>query len=256
MFNVTFNIFLEMSAASEASHQSSAVSSNDNSNSKPPEIDFTKLPARKLLKERDLPKKRKPWKEVELPVDALLLTVQKCEFLSCVSYLNPGFFRSYSKILGDVYFGEIGIGNTTKVALKRCPMGSGETCSSGIVLPHAVEQLNPKAVICVGICGGLNEKELKLGDVAVLTKLKTFASVNVTDSRTLLEVPLERNFLQLLTSSADGWNPPLSDKKVAVNVKNGVFLTGRGEVDDKKRPADLTAQFPDALAIEKEAEGN
>ena len=245
-----------MSADSEASDQSSAVSSNDNSNSKPPEIDITKLPATKLLKERDLPGRRKPWNQVKLPVDALLLTVQKCEFLSCVSYLNPGFFRSCCKILGDVYFGEIGIGNTTKVALKRCPMGAGEPGSSGILLQYAVEQLNPKAVICVGICGGLNETELKLGDVAVLTKLKTFASVNVTERRTLFEVPLERNFLQLLTSSAHGWHPPLTDKKVAVNVKNGVFLTGRGEVYDKKRHADLTEQFPDALAIEKEAEGS
>lgn len=108
----------------------------------------------------------------------------------------------------------------------------------------------------MGICGGLNEKELKLGDVAVLTKLKTFASVNKTESITLFEVPLERDFLQLLTSSADGWNPPLTDKEVTVNVKNGVFLTDRGRVDDKKRPADLTEQFPDALAMEKEAEGN
>lgn len=245
-----------MSADSQACDQSNTVSSNDNSNSKTPEIDFTKLPAGKLLKLRDLPKKRKPWREVELPVDALLLTVQECEFLSCVSYLNPGFFRSYRRKLGEIYFGEIGDGNTTKVALKRCPTSSGEPGGSGIVLADAVEQLNPKAVICVGICGGLNEKELKLGDVAVLTKLKTFASVNNTESITLFEVPLERDFLQLLTSSADGWNPPLTDKKVAVNVKNGVFLTGRGRVDDKKRPADLTEQFPDALAIEKEAEGN
>ena len=245
-----------MSADSQTCDQSNTVSSNDNSNSKPPEIDFTKLPARKLLEERDLPKKRKPWKELELQVDALLLTVQKCEFLSCVSYLNPGFFRSYRKNLGDVYFGEIGIGNTTKVALKRCPMGSGGPGSSGTVVQNAVGVLRPKAVIFVGLCGGLNEKELKLGDVVVSTKLRTFASVNVTEYRTLFEVPVERDFLQLSTSSADGWVPPLTDKKVAVNVKNGMFLTCKGEVDDKKRPVDLTKQFPDALAIEKEAEGN
>ena len=75
------------------------------SRSNPPGIDFTKLPAGKLLEKRDLPKKRKPWEEVKLPVDALLLTVKDCEFLSCVSYLNSGFFRSNHITLGDVYFG-------------------------------------------------------------------------------------------------------------------------------------------------------
>ena len=32
---------------------------------------------------RDLPNKSKPWSDVQLPVDILLLTVEDCEFLAC-----------------------------------------------------------------------------------------------------------------------------------------------------------------------------
>ena len=75
---------------------------SDTENRDPPDIDLTKLPAQGLLKTRDLPgpQDAKPWKEVliVLPVDILLLTVRDCEFLSCVSHLNEGYFRSSENV--------------------------------------------------------------------------------------------------------------------------------------------------------------
>ena len=89
---------------------------SDTGNCNPPEIDVTKLPARRLLKTRELPgaKDAKRWEEVlkELPVDILLLTVKDCEFLSCVSNLNPGYIRSSRDNLGTVYFGLMGTDST------------------------------------------------------------------------------------------------------------------------------------------------
>ena len=85
-----------------------------------PEIDETKLPAGRLLKTRDLPSNVKPWEEaLLLPVDILLLTVEDCEFLSCVSHLNPGYIRSSHDNLGTVYFGLMGTGPTLKIAVMK-----------------------------------------------------------------------------------------------------------------------------------------
>ena len=101
---------------------------SDTENCNPPEIDATKLPARGLLKTSDLPRPKdaKLWEEVlkELPVDILLLTVEVWEFLSCVSHLNPGYFRSSHDNLGAVYFGQMGTGPTfLKIAVMICLSG-------------------------------------------------------------------------------------------------------------------------------------
>ena len=251
-----------MSANSEASYQSNAISGNNNSNSTPPEINFAQLPAKKLLKERDLPKPKdsKPWEEVDLPVDILLLTsVNEWEFSSCVSYFNPGFFRSYHKTHGYVYFGEIGDENTTKVALIKCQKGSSGPGASTVTVRNAIPLLKPKAVICVGACGGLNESKLKLGDVVVSSKLGTYNPAKVKESGTDVrgvEVFVNRDLLYLLNTAANGWEPPLTatDERVPM-VHNGEFLSGPEVVNSKKRRAQLTKKFSDALAIEMEAEG-
>ena len=251
-----------MSAYSEASYQSNAISGNNNSNSTPPEIDFAQLPAKKLLEEWDLPqpKDSKPWEQVDLPVDILLLTsVNKWEFSSCVSYFNPGFFRSYHITPGFVYFGEIGDKNTTKIALIKCQKGSSGPGASTVTVKNAIPLLKPKAVICVGACGGLNESKLKLGDVVVSSKLGTYHPAKVSESGTDergVEVFLNRDLLQFLNNAAHGWKPPLTPTNQRVpKVHSGEFLSGPEVVNSKKRRAELTKKFSDALAIEMEAEG-
>ena len=67
----------------------------------PPELQFTV----KNVSDLKVPSKR--WKEVELPIHILLLTVDKYGFLCCFHYLR-GAFRSFILVLGYVYFGEIG----------------------------------------------------------------------------------------------------------------------------------------------------
>ena len=100
---------------------------SDTENRDPPDINLTKLPAQGLLKTRDLPgpQDAKPWKEVliVLPVDILLLTVRDCQFLSCVSHLNEGYFRSSHDKLGTVYFGRMGTGPTLKIVVMKCYSG-------------------------------------------------------------------------------------------------------------------------------------
>ena len=226
----------------------------------PPEVDDTKLPAGKLLKTRDLPRPKDsiPWHKVGLPVDALLLTVKECEFLSCISFLNPGFYKSHHKDLGFVYFGKIGEGNTTmKIALARCEMGPN---GSTLAVKNTVTILKPKAVFCVGFCGGLSN-EVKLGDVVISSKLRTYSSIKVAANGIIedrgISVPLNQHLGKLILNADAGWKPPLKDEvedEVDV-ITNGVLLSGPEVVDNEDRRADLIRRFPDATAIEMEGEG-
>ena len=227
----------------------------------PAEIDETKLPAQRLLKRGDLPgpKDSKPWEEVqiELPVDILLLTVKDCEFLSCVSHLNPGYIRSSHDKLGPVYFGLMGTGPTLKIALMKCYPGPLAPGGPLTTVTKGVEVLRPKAVFCVGFCGGLGEK-VSLGDVAILAKLRTYASVKVTDGGIQergLAVPLERNLLRLIKHADDGWKAPLRGSWEVKVWKDGVYLSGPEKVESEERREELVKRFPDAIAIEMEGQG-
>ena len=234
---------------------------SDTGNCNPPEIDVTKLPARRLLKTRELPgaKDAKRWEEVlkELPVNILLLTVQNCEFLSCVSHLNPGYICSFHKNLGLVYFGLMGTGPTLKIALMKSSAGSLTPGGLFQTVINGVEVLRPKAVLCVGFCGGLGE-EVSLGDVAILARLSTYSPITITDSGIEeggFAVPLKRNLLSRIKNAVDGWKAPLSDCGEVKVWKDGVYLSGPDNVKSEKRREELVKRFPDAIAIEMEGQG-
>ena len=235
----------------------------DTGNCNPPEIDATKLPARRLLKTRDLPgpKDAKLWNEVlltVLPIDILLLTVEDWEFLSCVSHLNPGYFRSSHGNLGTVYFGQMGTGPTfLTIAVMKCHSGPLTPGGALITVTNGVKELRPKAVFCVGFCAGLDQK-VSLGDVAILAKLRTYSSVKVTDSGIQergIAVPLERNLLSLIKNADDGWKAPLKGSWEVKVWKDGVYLSGPEKVESKERREELVKRFPDAIAVEMEGQG-
>ena len=234
--------------------------SSDTQNCGPPEIDYAKLPARCLLKTRDLPgpTDAKLWNEVLLTVHILLLTVEDWEFLSCVSHLNPGYFRSSHDNLGTVYFGQMGTGPTfLNIAVMKCHSGSLTPGGALITVKNGVEVLRPKAVFCVGFCGRLGEK-VRLGDVAILAKLRTYSSVKVTDSGIQergVAVPLERNLLSVVKNADDGWKAPLRDCGEVKVWKDGVYLSGPEKVESEERRDELVKRFPDAIAIEMEGQG-
>ena len=195
-------------------------------------------------KMRNLSKMSKPWSDVQLPVDILLLTVEDCEFLACYAYLhNP--IKSYHNNLGYVYFGTIGESGeeALKVALMRCCKGSSGPGGSQSVVKNAVISLRPKAVFTVGHCRGLNPQDTKLGDVVVSSKL-------TTDYCT---TPVRKNIGKLILFSSEGWNPPLKDppstaeEEVKVHSDSEIFIGINDPVDAKKRRMN---------AAEKEGEGN
>ena len=172
-----------------------------------------------LPKKSDLSNTFKPWNEVHLPIDILLLTVKDCEFLASYAYLRNAI-KSYHVNLGYVYFGDMGESGDVplKVALITCSEGSSAPHGSLVTVKNAVVELRPKAVFSVGTCVGLNPEVTKLGDVVVSSKLTTES----------LKTPVGRGFLHLIRHADHGWIPPLKsqeDHKVQVCC-DGDILSG------------------------------
>ena len=214
-----------------------------------------------LLKTEELPDRTVHWTSVQLPIDILLFTVKECELLSCLSHLNPDFFKSHYKSLGYVYFGDMGKDEMKlKIAVIQCNKGSTGPKGSVVVVPNAVKILGPKAVFSVGFCGSLNHKKVKLGDVVVSARLITYASIKITESdirQRGVDVPLKTQLAVLIRSAGYYWEEPLKDsRKLEVKVhRDGVFLSGPEVVDNSERREELIRRFPEAIAIEMEGEG-
>jgi len=134
------------------------------------------------------------------------------------------------------------------------------TKGSAVVVSKAVQILGPKAVFCVGFCGGLNNRKVKLGDVVISEKLITYAPSTVTDNGVVergVRVPSKTYLADLIKTAGHGWEAPLKDpRNLEVKVhRDGVFLSGPEVVDSKERRDQLIKRFPDAIAIEMEGEG-
>ena len=200
-----------------------------------------------LPKKSDLPNTLKPWDEIHLPIDILLLTVKDCEFLASYAYLRNSF-KSYHKNLGYVYFGNMGENGDVplKVALMTCSERSSAPDGPLVTVKNAVLELRPKAVFYVGCCGGLNPEvtKLQLGDVVVPSKLTTET----------IKTPVGRDILRLVRHADHGWNPPLrnpDDRRVQVCC-DGEILSGINPLSAKQQNV---SHFTEATAIAFGGEG-
>lgn len=230
--------------------------SETSSPSHPPEVTINMAKLEDLPKPDDSP----PWDDDKLPIDIMLLTASQCEFLACISVLKPGYYKSHHPVLGYVHFGEMGKDrpDNLKIALMKCQKGSTGPGGAASVVKDAVAVLKPKAVFCVGFCGGL--KKVKLGDVVLLRKLITYAMSKSTESgieeRGNRVLP-KRRLQKLILSAGEGWKAPLRDgNDLKVNVlQDGVFLSGPEVVNNRERREELMGRFSEANAIEMEGEG-
>lgn len=222
---------------------------------KPPELDADL----DLLMPEQLPSQSKPWPEHELPVDVLLLTGESCELLSCVSHFNKGsIYKSYKMEIGHVFFGKIGQQNELmKIAVMESYVQATDT---SLTVLEAVKELGPKAIFCVGFCGGLDDKKVNLGDIVISKMVRTYTSVSVMEEGIMdrnIGVPVPFEIGGILKRADDHWIPPLKNplELDLIRHKEGVFLSGPEKVNNKKRRDELVKHFPDAIAIERQGEG-
>ena len=200
-------------------------------------------------------------KEPQLPVEIVLLTVEKYEFLACYQQLKDPY-RWWFDDLGYVYFEDVDQNqeDRVKVALLQCERGSVGPGSALITAKNAVTVLKPKAIISVGICSSLcSPEKTQLGDVVVSAKVSTYASKVVTNNQeqsTGMRSYVSKRFLNLIKNCADGWQAPLKNSEDhEVKIHCGEFLSGPELVSAEWRRKQLAELHPQAVALEMEAEG-
>ncbi|XP_068749817.1 NLR family CARD domain-containing protein 3-like isoform X3 [Montipora capricornis] len=227
------------------------MEANVEANSLPVPEDYYDIPPKRRVKppkQSDLPSACKPWKNDDLPIDILLLTVEDCEFLSCFSFLDRPF-KSYKKEVGPIYFGYTGNNGDQeklKVALMKCSKGAAVPGGSLTAVKNAVRVLSPKAVFSVGTCTGLSSDKVKLGDVVVSAKLTTATGI---------KTPVSRHVSDLVRDAPYGWVAPLENPdelEVEVHCDGDILSQTQAE---RCGCADLHLQYPEAIAVETEGEG-
>ena len=200
------------------------------------------------------------WKSVELLTDVLLLVESNVEFISCYAFLC-NVFKSRINELGLVYFGEIGDGpNKVTISLVRCSRGSSQVGAAQNVVRTAVDVLKPKAVFSVGCCAGLQREQTQIGDVIISGKLLTCGDKKLVDDKPQWDgrrLDVSPKIGRLIKSAADGWQPPLKDPEArCIKVHcNGEILSGAQLANSPTECEELIRQFPGAIAIEPEGQG-
>ena len=209
---------------------------------KPPQLDF------ELQKTGDVLISTETWSDDHLPIHTLLLAVESCDFLSCLSFLDQPF-KSYKFGIGHVYFGRMGDVSDQeklKVALINCSIGAATPGGSLTVVLKAVRVLGPKAVISVGTCISLGLEKARIGDVVISSRLITTEGFKTPASPRLGSLSLDVPY---------GWKAPLKhpdEWEIKVHC-NGDILSQ--SLREKCQNANICEQYPEAIAIETEGEG-
>ena len=183
-----------------------------------------------------------------LLIDILLVTVEDCEFLSCLPFLDL-HFKSYISEIGYVYFGRMGgysNHKNWKVGSMCCSKGSTIPGGPLPMIQAAMRILQPKAVVSVGICSSLVPEKVKMGDVVIPSKL-----ISAEGS---FHVPVSPRFNGLVQDAPYGWLAPLKNQgelEVKVHRDGDVLsqsMTGKSRFD-------ILKQYPGAVASETECKG-
>ena len=200
-----------------------------------------------------------PIQDACIPTDVVLLTVKNEEFLACYAYLKD-VTRSFHDDLSWLYFGKLGKpeNDNVQVCLVRCFQGSATPGSATTAVHTAIKELQPKVVVCVGYCAGLNLQKVKLGDVVLSAKLATSSNSEATSSGVEVRATIaniSKHMKSLIMCAEHGWKPPVSNVVTQKAHCLRVIVSGPQLVVDSKRREELLRLFPEAIAIEMEGEG-
>ena len=181
------------------------------------------------------------------------MTVNEFEFLATYEILKDPS-TSCVDDLGPVYFGGVG---KIEVALVTSEMGGFNIAAAQEIAKKAVSLTKPKAIICLGVCFGLLEKEQGLGDLLISRKIQRYYQVRVNKDGTL--EPRSDSYLvnsklfKLFQDGQNGWHSQLNGHRV--KVYTGTILSGPELIDNVERRLQLKRMYPDAQGGEMEGEG-
>lgn len=153
---------------------------------------------------------------------------------------------------GEHLYASFGVINTFEVLHCISEMGSGGLGGSQEAVRKAIEALQPKFVIMVGIAFGINEEKQNIGDVLVSKQLVIYELQRVGKQKITLRGDKPHASTSLLTrlKYAD-----LNREKKHYSVEIGLMLSGEKLIDNEKYKKDLVSQAPEAVGGEMEGAG-
>jgi nucleoside phosphorylase len=208
-----------------------------------------------LQRDRDFAMEYRRLRSREDPVDVLVLTATTVERDAVIAQagrgglpprVRPGKTRTYFEL------GNMG-GN--HVVLVQCEVGSGTVGGSIVTAREAIAELQPRAVIMVGIAFGVRPDEQRITDVLVSTQViqyepsrigtNTFGGLTARgrgDRATASPMLLSR-----MRAATSGWTGP--------RIQFGPILSGEKLVDHEPTRDSLVHNDPDAIGGDMEASG-
>ena len=156
--------------------------------------------------------------------------------------------------LAPVYFGGV---REIDVALVTSTMAGFNISAGQEIAKKAVSLMKPKAIICVGVCFGLLEKEQRLGDLLISRKTQRYSQVRVNKDGTLTprsdRYLVNRKLFKFFKDEQSGWHSQLNGHRV--KVYTGTILSVPELIDNVERRLQLKGMYPDAEGGEMEIEG-
>ena len=188
----------------------------------------------------------------------LIVTATDLETKGVHNYLTP--FPDFKMILkifeGDqtYYLGMLG---KYKVVHVQCAMGSISRASSIMTISSALELLNCRVVIMVGIAFGVDESKQKIGDVLVAESIIPYNSKRVGNEETIyrgIEAPSSKKLLNRFKSVKTTWEYLVEGEKRSEMIPTRL-LSGEDLIDNKDYRNSLILENPDSKGGEMEGAG-
>ncbi|MEO8955345.1 MAG: hypothetical protein ABI396_15585 [Ktedonobacteraceae bacterium] len=183
--------------------------------------------------------------------DVLLVTVTKVEAIAVLQ-----LYENYQRLhIGDKTYYDLGSIQGANVCMVQTGMGPGGPNGSLLTIYRAIDDLNPAAIIMVGIAFGVNENEQQLGDILVSKQLLMYEDQRIGTSaqgESIITIRGNRpsassRLLDRLRSGDLGWK--------GATVRFGLIFSGNKLIDNKAFRDQLLHYAPDAIGGEMEGEG-
>jgi nucleoside phosphorylase len=148
-------------------------------------------------------------------------------------------------------YGPIG---ETVVAHVRCTMGSGGTAAAGLTVRDAIGDLQPWAVLAVGIAFGIKDAEQPIGQLLLSESLSAYELQRIGDS-SAGQVVISRGSTMSGSPTLLGRFRDSHLNELGIDVLAGEILSGEKLVDNAAFKAALVERYPNAVGGEMEGAG-
>lgn len=182
--------------------------------------------------------------------DILLVTATEIECTEVLELFEKKLKRQYIRyhLRGNTYY-YLGALKGAEIILVQSGMGTSGPRGSTLTIIDSIDDLQPRAVIMVGVAYGMDEQRQQIGDILVARQLYAYELVKEGETR------IDRNDIPAASALLlDRFSSGKVDWKGA-KVSFGLLLSGGHLIDNREFRDNLRTLAPEALGGEMEGGG-